>query len=71
MAANQSEDMSTAFAQDRRQRHETRSCAISLTCRACERSFPISETLFSCPDCGKNLDVDYDYELAKRRLAET
>jgi threonine synthase len=71
VAANQGEDMSTAFAQDRRQRHETRSCAIALTCHACERTFPISETLFSCPDCGKNLDVDYDYELAKRRLSET
>jgi threonine synthase len=70
VAANEGEDMSTAFAQDRRQRHETRSCAISLACRTCERAFPISETIFSCPDCGKNLDVDFDYELAKRRLAE-
>jgi threonine synthase len=59
--------MSTAFAQDR---HETRSCATSLVCQPCERSFPVSEPVFACPDCGKNLDVEFDYELAAARLAE-
>lgn len=62
--------MSTAFAQDQRQRHETRSCATSLVCRDCERSFPISGPVFACPDCGKNLDIDFDYELAASRLQE-
>lgn len=62
--------MSTASTQDQGERHETRSCARSLVCRFCERSFPISEPVFACPDCGKTLDVDFDYELAASRLRE-
>lgn len=62
--------MSTAFAQDQRQRHETRSCATSLACRRCERSYPVSEAVFSCPDCKRTLDVEFDYELAASRLRE-
>jgi threonine synthase len=61
--------MSTAFAQDQ-WRHETRSCATSLACQPCERSFPVSEPVFACPDCGKNLDVEFDYELAAKRLRD-
>lgn len=62
--------MSTAFAQDQGQRHETRSCATSLVCQPCERSFPLSEAVFACSDCGRNLDVEFDYELASRTLRE-
>lgn len=62
--------MSTAFAQDQSQRHETRSCATSLVCQRCERSYPVSEPVFSCPDCGRNLDIDFDYDLAAARLRE-
>ena len=28
------------------------------------------ETVFACPDCGKGLDVDYDYERAARHFQE-
>ncbi len=60
----------TTFAQDQRQGGKTRSCAVGLVCRTCEHSFPMSEQVFACPDCGKGLDVDFDYELAARRLRE-
>jgi threonine synthase len=60
----------STVAQDRRQGEKTRSCAVGLVCRACERAFPMSEPVFVCPDCGKGLDVDFDYELAARRLQE-
>jgi threonine synthase len=63
--------MSTAPTQD----HEasdstTRSCATALACRRCELSFPLSEKVFTCPQCDKGLDVDYDYELARARMQE-
>ena len=48
----------------------TRSCAKELVCPDCGISFPLSETTFRCPDCDKGLDVVYDYELAKQRIAE-
>jgi threonine synthase len=44
----------------------TRSCAIGLACHRCDRNFSLEETVFACPDCGKGLDVEYDYELAAR-----
>jgi threonine synthase len=48
----------------------TRSCAKELVCPDCGISLPLSETTFRCPDCDKGLDVVYDYELAKQRIAE-
>ncbi len=49
---------------------QTRSCATGLVCRRCELSFPLAGTAFVCPDCGKGLDISYDYELAARRFKE-
>jgi threonine synthase len=45
-------------------RQRTRSCATGLACHRCQHSYPLESTVFSCPDCGKGLDVVYDYELA-------
>ena len=53
---------STASPQSTRER--TRSCATDLVCHRCEHSYPLSDTVFACPDCGKGLDIAYDYELA-------
>ena len=51
-------------------RRQTRSCATGLVCHRCERSYPLEQSIFACPDCGKGLDVSYDYELAARRFEE-
>jgi threonine synthase len=48
----------------------TRSCATELVCRDCGRRYPLLDTVFKCHGCGNGLDIDYDYELAKERLAE-
>jgi threonine synthase len=48
----------------------TRSCATELVCHDCELRLPLLDTTFRCLGCGKTLDVDYDYELAKRRIGE-
>jgi threonine synthase len=48
----------------------TRSCATELTCRDCGYRTPLLDTAFKCPACGEGLDVDYDYDLAKQRIAE-
>jgi threonine synthase len=48
----------------------TRSCATGLVCNRCERSFPLDQSVFACPECGKGLDISYDYELAARRFKE-
>lgn len=45
-------------------RQRTRSCATGLVCHRCENGYPLESTVFSCPDCGKGLDIVYDYELA-------
>jgi threonine synthase len=45
-------------------RQRTRSCATELVCHRCENTYPLESTVFSCPDCGKGLDIVYDYELA-------
>ena len=49
----------------------TRSCAKALRCHRCELEFALDQRVFSCPQCGKGLDVTYDYELAARRFEET
>ncbi|HEX3325174.1 MAG TPA: threonine synthase [Solirubrobacterales bacterium] len=48
----------------------TRSCATELVCRDCGRTYPLTDTAFRCHGCGNGLDIDYDYELAKKRLGE-
>jgi threonine synthase len=48
----------------------TRSCATELVCRDCGLRLPLADTTFKCLGCGQGLDIDYDYELAKQRLAE-
>lgn len=48
----------------------TRSCVTGLECHRCGVSLPISDTEAFCPQCGKCLDVAYDYELAAARLRE-
>ncbi len=48
----------------------TRSCATELVCRDCGYRCPLAETTFRCPGCDAGLDIDYDYELARARLAE-
>lgn len=62
--------MSTAYAEEQRGGEKTRSCATGLSCNLCGRRFAIEETVFACPDCGKGLDIDYDYEMAAARLRE-
>lgn len=48
----------------------TRSCATELVCHDCGIRLPLLDTTFRCMGCGQTLDVDYDYELAKERVAE-
>jgi threonine synthase len=48
----------------------TRSCATELVCHDCELRLPLFDTTFRCLGCGQTLDVDYDYELARERVAE-
>ena len=59
---------STASPQGTHQR--TRSCATELVCHRCEHRYPLTDTVFACPDCGKGLDIVYDYDLAARHFAE-
>jgi threonine synthase len=49
---------------------QTRSCATELICHRCENHYPLSESVFVCPDCGKGLDIGYDYELAASRFEQ-
>jgi threonine synthase len=51
-------------------RQRTRSCATALVCHRCDNSYPLEQSVFSCPDCGKGLDVVYDYELAARHFRD-
>jgi threonine synthase len=48
----------------------TRSCATELVCHDCELRLPLLDTTSRCLGCGQTLDVDYDYELAERRIGE-
>ncbi len=61
--------MSTQTAQSPA-RQRTRSCAIELACHRCDHHYPLDQPVFACPDCGKGLDVVYDYELAARHFAD-
>jgi threonine synthase len=51
-------------------RQRTRSCATALVCHRCDHSYPLEQAIFACPDCGKGLDVVYDYELAARHFRD-
>jgi threonine synthase len=51
-------------------RQRTRSCATALVCHRCDHSYPLEQAVFACPDCGKGLDVVYDYELAARHFRD-
>ncbi|MEA2314066.1 MAG: threonine synthase [Solirubrobacteraceae bacterium] len=62
--------MSTPTAQTPEQGQRTRSCATGLACHRCSKHYPLESTVFACPDCGKGLDVVYDYELAARHFKE-
>jgi threonine synthase len=48
----------------------TNSCATELACRDCGYRTPLLDRSFKCPACGEGLDVDYDYDLAKKRIEE-
>jgi threonine synthase len=61
--------MSTQTAQSPA-RQRTRSCATGLACHRCSTRYSLEDTVFACPDCGKGLDVVYDYELAARHFSE-
>jgi len=61
--------MSTQTAQSPT-RQRTRSCATGLACHRCDHVYPLEEAIFACPDCGKGLDVVYDYELAAKHFSE-
>ena len=60
----------TAESPARGSRQRTRSCATGLACHRCDNHYPLEQTVFACPDCGKGLDVVYDYELAARHFRE-
>jgi threonine synthase len=64
--------MSTSTKQrpDQRARKRTRSCATGLVCHRCDRHFTLEQTVFACPECGKGLDISYDYELAASHFKE-
>ncbi len=64
--------MSTQTAQSLAQGsgQRTRSCATGLACHRCENHYPLEQAIFACPDCGKGLDVVYDYERAARHFNE-
>jgi threonine synthase len=60
----------TAHSPAQGSRQRTRSCATGLACHRCEHHYPLEDTIFACPDCGKGLDIVYDYELAARHFRE-
>jgi threonine synthase len=51
-------------------RQRTRSCATALACHRCGHRYDLKESVFACPDCGKGLDVIYDYERAAQHFRE-
>src|SRR5580658_3417013 len=51
-------------------RQRTRSCATELVCHRCDHHYPLTDTAFACPDCGKGLDIVYDYEQAAEHFRD-
>ncbi len=47
----------------------TSSCAVELVCPSCGSPEELSSTAFRCPDCDTGFDIEFDYELAKARIA--
>jgi threonine synthase len=60
----------TAHSPAQGSRQRTRSCATGLACHRCDHHYPLEDVIFACPDCGKGLDIVYDYELAARHFRE-
>ena len=60
----------TAQAPSTGSRQRTRSCATGLVCHRCGNHYPLEDVVFACPDCGKGLDILYDYELAAAHFKE-
>jgi len=48
----------------------TTSCATELVCPSCGHTDELSSTAFRCPQCDTGYDIAFDYELARRRVAE-
>lgn len=48
----------------------TASCATELVCPRCARRAPLTDAAFRCPACDTGFDIEYDYELARTRIAE-
>jgi threonine synthase len=48
----------------------TRSCVTELVCHKCDLKFPVAYPSAFCPDCGKSLDFDYDYERATAAIKQ-
>ena len=48
----------------------TTSCATELVCPSCGQTDELASTAFRCPKCDTGYDIAYDYELARRRVAE-
>ncbi len=46
------------------------SCATGLVCHRCGVDLPLTDVEAFCPECGKCLDIAYDYERAKQSLRE-
>jgi threonine synthase len=51
-------------------RESTRSCATGLRCHRCDKDYPLSSSVYACPDCKKGLDIVYDYERAAKHFRE-
>lgn len=47
----------------------TTSCATELVCPSCGHRTELADTAFRCPDCDTGFDVEFDYELARERIA--
>jgi threonine synthase len=62
--------MQTADSPQQGSIQRTRSCATGLACHRCDKHYALEDTIFACPDCGKGLDVVYDYELAARHFKD-
>jgi threonine synthase len=62
--------LQTAQSPPRGAGQRTRSCATAMVCHRCDHTYTLEEAVFACPDCGKGLDVIYDYELAAKHFEE-
>jgi threonine synthase len=62
--------LQTAQSPSQGSQQRTRSCATGLACHRCGSSWQLDQAIFVCPDCGKGVDVVYDYELAARHFSE-